>query len=198
MLNEMAYILFYIKQGSSPWFSSSMEAQNIKHTSPVSVLDCSGGIFSPSSAEDTSSISSRETPDKEEPGPCHDVSPESATDEPDHSPCTSHKFDDNSHQKGPHNALTSRFQTQHTKRPNSGPIVINTDDVFHGESLGKVSPSKALVKKSRFLLRKQFRTPASTTSSAVRLFLLLLIILGFVLLRLHDIQLYAVSSGILH
>jgi len=188
VLNEMAYILFYIKQGSSPWFSSLMEAPNIKHTSPISVLDCRGGIFSPSSAEETSSSSSRETPEKEEPGSCGDVSPESATDEPDHSPCTSYKCDDTSHQKGPHNALTSRFQAQHMKQPNSGQIVINMDDIFHDEPLGKVSPSKALVKKSRILLRKQLNgMPASITSFIVRPRLLLLIIIVFVLLGLHDI-----------
>ncbi|EHA8589890.1 ubiquitin carboxyl-terminal hydrolase 21 [Cocos nucifera] len=45
VLKEAAFILFYIKQGSSPWFSSLMEAQKVlllddsNDASPVSVLD---------------------------------------------------------------------------------------------------------------------------------------------------------------
>ncbi|XP_039142513.1 ubiquitin carboxyl-terminal hydrolase 21-like [Dioscorea cayenensis subsp. rotundata] len=45
VLDEPAYLLFYKKQGSSPWFSSFMEAQKMlkcnspDHTSPMSVFD---------------------------------------------------------------------------------------------------------------------------------------------------------------
>lgn len=188
VLKEMAYILFYIKQGSSPCFSSLMETQNAKvtspicNTSPISVLDFTGGAPSPS-AEETSSSSSRVTPEKEEPGPCPTVSAEPVPAHPEcnHSPSPSHTCDSNSHQQGAHNAMTSRFRAQHAKRPNPDHCVINLDNVFHDEQFGKASLSKAL-------LRKELNgIPVSIISFVVRSWLLILTFIGFVILGLSDI-----------
>lgn len=138
----MAYILFYVKKGSSPWFASLMAANKVKYTSPISVLDRMGGIPSPSSAEETSTSSFRETPEKE-PDPCTDVSPEAATNhnEADNSPSTSYAYDNVSHQKELHCSETSRSPARHKKRSNSGQFVLNLDDVFHDEQLGKTTQS---------------------------------------------------------
>lgn len=151
----MAYILFYIKQGSSPWFSSLLDSRNEKvtfpifDTSPISVLDHMGRAHSPSSADETGSNSSRVTPENEEPGTCPPVSPEPVTAHPecDHSPSPSHTCDRSNHQKRPCNAVKISSWVQHAKRPNPDHCVISRDNVFHDEPLGKASLSKTLLKK---------------------------------------------------
>ncbi|XP_008796260.2 ubiquitin carboxyl-terminal hydrolase 21-like [Phoenix dactylifera] len=82
VLKESAFILFYIKQGSSPWFSTLMEAQKVpdldgsNDASPVSVLDyVDRNLVSPSIGE-TSCSSSREMQGKDEdPSQCFNFSP---------------------------------------------------------------------------------------------------------------------------
>ncbi|KAK8970427.1 Ubiquitin carboxyl-terminal hydrolase 20 [Platanthera guangdongensis] len=66
VLDLEAYIVFYIKKGSSPWFSCLVESQKIPkmdinmNASPSSVLDCEDDDDTSSSAREASSSNSRE------------------------------------------------------------------------------------------------------------------------------------------
>ncbi|KAJ0989947.1 hypothetical protein J5N97_008303 [Dioscorea zingiberensis] len=72
VLDEPAYLLFYKKQGSSPWFSSLMEAHKMSkcftpdNTSPTSVLDFVGQNPAPTFWGESSSSSSNESQDNDE------------------------------------------------------------------------------------------------------------------------------------
>ncbi|XP_020248080.1 ubiquitin carboxyl-terminal hydrolase 21-like isoform X2 [Asparagus officinalis] len=136
VVRETAYILFYIKKGSSPWFSSLMEAET--RTSPTSVLDDTIRVQSPSSADETS-------PEKEEEaGPCPTVPLESPEKEEEAGPCptvplespsTTLTCENRSHPNEPHNAMTSRFRPQNSKRSNPDHSIIDIDECFQDEPL---------------------------------------------------------------
>ncbi|KAJ6804338.1 ubiquitin carboxyl-terminal hydrolase 21-like isoform X1 [Iris pallida] len=128
VLNEKAYILFYIKKGSSPWFSSLMDLHKMEN-SPLSVLD--RRLF-PSSLEETSS--STETPERDDEGPTsphNDVSHDSITSQPG-TYCSLTTERDHSLHSCPLNSTGHQPGTQPTKR--TSPNHISIDVLFDGDS----------------------------------------------------------------
>ncbi|XP_072987788.1 ubiquitin carboxyl-terminal hydrolase 21-like isoform X1 [Typha latifolia] len=71
-LNQQAYILFYIKRGLTPWFSSLLDLKELS-SSPTSVLERTDREPSTSFGEGEGSCST-ETPEKDECSPCTSTS----------------------------------------------------------------------------------------------------------------------------
>lgn len=155
VLKEAAFILFYVKQGSSPWFSTVMEAQKVLHlddsndASPVSVLDLRD-LVSPSIGE-TSCSNSRETQGKDEDhSRCSNLSP--VIDEEGCHVATPSACYHMSLDEGSCKAMPDKFIMQCTKESISDRHMI---DIFQDEPSGKVFRSKVVVRILRSLHRKQ-------------------------------------------
>lgn len=81
-LEQQAYVFFYVRRGSSCWFSNFMEeeetldVQTATGTSPASVLEHAERYSASSSGSAHACSSSRGTPERnEDAGPCNSASP---------------------------------------------------------------------------------------------------------------------------
>ncbi|XP_020581703.1 ubiquitin carboxyl-terminal hydrolase 21-like isoform X2 [Phalaenopsis equestris] len=134
VLEEEAYILFYIKKGSSPWFKSFVESQKICRSgmdmkgSPLSVLDHEDNDETSSARETSSSISreaAREMLEKDEVCSPHASSSSGfPIDEPQaDNPATQRLPNNSGNKNGDSSSLPSSSVTQTTNQPASDQLL---------------------------------------------------------------------------
>ncbi|XP_028549090.1 ubiquitin carboxyl-terminal hydrolase 21 isoform X2 [Dendrobium catenatum] len=169
VLDEEAYILFYMKKGSSPWFKSLMESQKIyqsnmdRNGSPSSVLDCEDNDETSSSVREPSSSISveavREIFEKDEVSSPHaSTSADFPIDELQGEDPVTQRSPDNLSTSGALDSLPSCSGTQSSKEPDSDQLLSH---IF--------SPEPLEDKENRLASQNQVSSKASNQTGQYKL-----------------------------